>query len=185
MYKCPKVWIFCGVSGSGKSTIARLFSAKIEADFKEGDRRHSRSNIQKMISGTPLKDEDRTPWLAAIESDILESIDDNIELVITCSALKAKYRKQFMSLGQIQLIYIKVSKKILLERLQTRKDHYMSAEMLESQISAFEEIQPEEGVITIDGSGSIEEAMNDLMSKVTEQFPSLNQPWWERISVQT
>jgi gluconokinase len=85
-----------------------------------------------------------------------------------------------MSLGEIQLIYIKVPKKILLERLKGRKGHYMSAEMLESQISVFEEIQPEEGIITIDGSGSIEEVMNDLMSKVTEQFPSLNQPWWER-----
>jgi gluconokinase len=180
MYQCPKVWIFSGVSGSGKSTIARLFAAKIEADFKEGDLRHSRSNIHKMSSGMPLEDEDRTQWLAAIESDILESIEDNIELVLTCSALKAKYRKQFMSLGEIQLIYIKVPKKILLERLKGRKGHYMSAEMLESQISVFEEIQPEEGIITIDGSGSIDDVMSELISKAIQKFPTLEQPWWER-----
>jgi gluconokinase len=180
MYKCPKVWIFCGVSGSGKSTLARLFAAKIDADFKEGDRRHAQSNIQKMSSGTPLEDEDRIQWLAAIESDILGLIDSNIELVITCSALKAKYRKQLTSLGLVKFIYLDVPTEILARRLSARTNHYLPLQLLESQLAAFEEIQPEEGVITIDGSGSIDEVMSDLMSKVIEQFPCLKQPWWER-----
>jgi gluconokinase len=44
------VWIIIGVSGSGKTTIGRLFSQWLDCDFLEGDRRHSQANITKMIS---------------------------------------------------------------------------------------------------------------------------------------
>jgi gluconokinase len=180
MKQHPLIFIIIGVSGSGKSTIGRHFSQALECDFQENDRRHSATNIKKMSQGTPLEDEDRREWLAAIESDIRWSIDRNLEVVMTCSALKAKYRKQLTSLGRTQLIYIKVPKDILKERLAARKNHYMSIEMLDLQISAFEPIQPIESVITVNGSGSTDEVMSDLMSKLTEQFPSLQQPWWER-----
>lgn len=150
------IWILIGVSGSGKSTICRRFSQYLECDFLEGDRRHSQANIMKMSS-------DRYQWLAAIEADIRWSIDCNREVVITCSALKAKYRKQLTSLGRIQLVYIDVPTAILKQRLETREDHYMSAEMLTSQIDAFEAINPEENIITIDGSRSIDEVISECL----------------------
>ena len=89
----PLVWIIMGVSGSGKTVIGRLLSERLECDFLEGDRRHPPSNIIKMLSQNPLQDEDRRQWLLEIEDDIGRAIDRSRETVITCSALKASYRK--------------------------------------------------------------------------------------------
>jgi gluconokinase len=71
MNNYPLAWIMMGVSGSGKTTIGRLFAEKLECDFLEGDRRHPLSNIRKMLSQQPLQDEDRRSWLLNLESDIL------------------------------------------------------------------------------------------------------------------
>jgi gluconokinase len=174
------VWIFCGVSGSGKSKIGRLFSEKLQNNFIEGDRYHSQLNIIKMSSGQPLDDENRHQWLAAIAADIQWSIDRNREVVITCSALKAEYRKQLTSSGRVQLVWIDVPIAILEQRLDAREDHYMSSQMLASQLNTFELIKPAENIITIDGSQAIDDVLSDLISKATQQCPSLQKPWYER-----
>jgi gluconokinase len=182
MNQYPQIWILCGASGSGKTTIGRLFSQYLECDFLEGDRRHSPANIKKMSNGTPLEDEDRRQWLTDIETDLRWSIDRNQEVVITCSALKAEYRKKLMSLGRVQLIYIDVPKEILEERLSARQNHYMSLKMLDSQIALFDLIQPQENIITINvnNTESIENVKRKLISKATERFPNLENLWWER-----
>ena len=174
------IWILIGVSGSGKSTIGRRFSQYLECDYLEGDRRHSQANIMKMSEKQPLEDADRWQWLAEIEADLRWSLDRNREVVMTCSALKTKYRKQLMSLGQVQLVLIEVPTPILKQRLEARKDHYMSPEMFPSQIRAFEAIEPEENIITIDGSRPIDDVMSELISKAIQRSPNLQKPWYQR-----
>ena len=58
--------VFMGVCGCGKSTVAKLFFDKTGMNFLEGDLFHPPENIQKMTSGIPLTDEDRSGWLTAI-----------------------------------------------------------------------------------------------------------------------
>ena len=181
MNECVLAWILIGVSGSGKSTIGRRFSHELECDFIEGDCRHTQANIIKMSSGIPLEDEDRRQWLAAIEADLRWSLDRNREVVMTCSALKVEYRKQLTSLGRVQLVLIDVPIAILKQRLETRENHYMSAQMLASQVDAFEVIKPEENIITIDGSCSIDDVMDELISKAIQLFPNLQKPWYKRL----
>jgi gluconokinase len=180
MNNCPLVWIIIGMSGSGKTTIGRLLAQKLECDFLEGDRRHPLSNIKKMISQQPLQEEDRFPWLLKIEDDIRGAIDRNQEIVITCSALKASYRKRLESLGKVQLVWLDVSLSILEKRLKERSEHYMKSEMLPSQRAAFEEISPEENVITVNGNLSIDVTIDELMAKIIQRFPTMEKPWWER-----
>src|SRR5690606_21916238 len=60
------VLVVMGVSGSGKSTVARLLAEKLGWDMLEGDDLHPETNVAKMASGTPLTDEDRWPWLHRI-----------------------------------------------------------------------------------------------------------------------
>jgi gluconokinase len=180
MDNCPLVWIIIGVSGSGKTTLGRLFAKELECDFLEGDRRHPRANILKMIAQQPLQEEDRLPWLLEIEDDLQRAIDRNRELVMTCSALKKSYREEFTSLGRVQLVWLKIERSVLEQRLQSRPGHYMSVDMLSSQIDAFESILPEENVMIVDGSPSIDVVMGELMTKATQKFPSITKPWWER-----
>jgi gluconokinase len=172
----PLVWIIIGVSGSGKTAVGRLLSQKLECDFLEGDRRHPLPNIIKMLSGEALQDEDRHQWLSEIEEDIRRAIDRNQEIVITCSALKASYRKQLTFWKQVQLVWLDVPEPELKRRLQERPNHYMKPEMLSSQIATFEAIGPEENVITIYGNLPIDGVVSELVKKV----PSMEKSWWNR-----
>jgi gluconokinase len=182
MNNLPLVWIIMGVAGSGKTSVGRLLSERLESDFLEGDRRHPLSNVIKMISQKPLQDEDRRQWLLEIQDDIQRAINSNREIVLTCSALKLSYRQQLTSSGRVQLVWLNVPRSELERRLANRNNHYMKPEMLHSQIAAFEAISPEEKVITIDGLLSVADIVNEIFSQTTELFPSINEPWWYRCS---
>lgn len=169
-----------GVSGSGKTVVGRHLSGQLECDFLEGDRRHPLPNIIKMLSQRPLQDEDRHQWLLEIEDDIQRAIDRNRETVTTCSALKASYRKQLTSLKRVQLVWLNVPKPELEQRLIRRSNHYMKLEMLHSQIAAFEPINTEENVITLDGLLPPTEIVNELLSQAAQLFPNMKKKWWQR-----
>ena len=177
---CPLVWIIIGISGSGKTAVGRLLAQELESDFLEGDRRHPILNVIKMISQQPLQEEDRLPWLLEIEDDIRRAIERNREVVITCSALKASYRKQLISLGRVQLVWLDVDILLLEKRLKERLEHYMKPAMLSSQRATFEPISPAENVITVNGNLPINAVMSELMTEIIRRFPSMEKSWWER-----
>ena len=66
----PPVLVVMGVSGSGKSTVARVLHDKLGWDFAEGDELHTAQNVAKMASGHPLDDADRAPWLHRVRERI-------------------------------------------------------------------------------------------------------------------
>ncbi len=178
---CPLAWIIIGVSGSGKTAVGRLLAQELECDFLEGDRRHPLPNVIKMSLQQPLQEEDRLPWLLALEEDIQRAIDLNREIVMTCSALKASYRRQLTSLGRVQLVWLDVSISLLEQRLKARSaHHYMKSEMLPSQRATFEAIGSEENLITIDGNLPIDAVVSELVTKLTQKFPTMKKTWWER-----
>ena len=47
---------------------------------------HPVANREKMASGIPLTDDDRAPWLAALNADGVDPLKDG-NLVVVCSAL--------------------------------------------------------------------------------------------------
>ena len=180
MASCPLVWIIIGVSGSGKSVVGRLLSERLECDFLEGDRRHPMANIHKMISHMPLEDTDRHQWLLEIEDDIRRAKSQKREAVITCSCLKASYREQLTSLGQVQLVWLSVPEAELAKRTASRENHFMKSEMLQSQLVAFEPISSEEHIIIINGVSTPTEVVDELMEQAGQMFPGLKTSWWQR-----
>jgi carbohydrate kinase (thermoresistant glucokinase family) len=64
----PMVLIFMGVSGCGKTTVAKLFAKKTGAIFYEGDDFHPPKNVAKMAAGIPLTDADRKKWLQTLSA---------------------------------------------------------------------------------------------------------------------
>jgi gluconokinase len=180
MANCPLVWIIIGVSGSGKSVAGRLLSEHLDCDFLEGDRRHPLANIKKMISHTPLEDEDRRQWLLNIEADIQRAIVLNSETVITCSGLKYSYRQQFELLDHVQLVWLDVPEEELKRRLANRENHFMQIDLLKSQLEAFEPITSEEHVIIVNGVLKPREIVEEIMGQAEQIFPDLRRSWWQR-----
>src|ERR1700692_4357396 len=88
----PAILIVMGVSGSGKTTIATNLANRLGWEFIEGDSLHPPENVAKMASGVPLDDADRVPWLKRIAAWIDKCLDEGRPGIVTCSALKRKYR---------------------------------------------------------------------------------------------
>ena len=163
MSQTKSVLIVMGVSGAGKSTVGKALAARLGWPFQEGDDLHPPANIAKMSAGIPLTDEDRTPWLAAVGAWIDGRIADGGGGVITCSALKAPYRRT-LTQGRpaARLVYLEGSKTLIAKRVSARTDHFMPASLVDSQFAALEPPALDEHAITV----SIDQPIADQVTAV-------------------
>ena len=126
-----------GVSGSGKTTIGKLLSAKTGIPFFDGDDLHSPANKKKMIAGNPLTDEDRESWLRQINLLAIEQQRSG-GAIIACSALKEKYRDILNEkIHSPYWIFLKGDFEVIHERMKKR-DHFMPPGLLFSQFGILE-----------------------------------------------
>ena len=131
--------VLIGVAGSGKTTVGMLLAEAIHCPFLEGDSLHSEQNIDKIRHGIPLTDADRAPWLAAIHNHILYWFERGQDLVVGCSALTQGYREVLAEGVPITWVYLKGSFELIRTRLKRRPNHFMKADMLQSQFDTLEE----------------------------------------------
>jgi carbohydrate kinase (thermoresistant glucokinase family) len=161
------VLVVMGVSGSGKTTIAKLLATAEGWTLLEGDQFHPPANVAKMAAGTPLTDEDRWPWLRAIAAaiDALRARGENA--VVACSALRRAYRDILIGdRRDVRLIYLKGSQALIAERMKARKGHFMPPALLESQFQTLEEPGPDENPITVEIGGTPDEIVRPIMEKL-------------------
>lgn len=153
-----------GVSGSGKTTIAKKLAESLGWEFRDADDFHSQENIEKMRRGMALDDADRLPWLQKIQDLIKQYLSENRNLVLTCSALKENYRQILIINKQfVKLVYLKGSFDIINQRLKERRNHFMSEKLLQSQFDTLEE--PADA-ITVDISQSIETILQEIQQNL-------------------
>jgi gluconokinase len=164
--------IFMGVCGCGKSTVGSNVAKELGIQFAEGDCFHSEANIKKMSSGAPLNDEDREPWLDVMANTIAEWIESGEGGVLSCSALKRKYRDRLRGDyglgGPIHFIYLNGSFELIEGRIKKRVGHYMPPDLLTSQFAALEEPQAEESAINIDISLPPEILATKILAQLDE-----------------
>ncbi len=133
--------VLMGVSGSGKTTIGEVLAKKLSATFADADDYHSEANKAKMAAGQPLNDEDRAPWLGKLNGLLKRWVADGKRGVLACSALKAGYRQTLaadIAADKIAFVWLDASKEILTQRLKARQNHFMHADLLESQLATLE-----------------------------------------------
>ena len=132
-------YIVMGVAGAGKSEIGAAFAHALGVAFIEGDTHHSAANIEKMAAGVPLTDDDRQDWLAAIAARLRESQRAGAGVVISCSALKRRYRDLLREgTPDVRFIYLAGTRTLLGARLAQRRGHFMPPSMLDSQLAILE-----------------------------------------------
>lgn len=160
-----KRFIVMGVSGCGKSSIGAEFAARINARFLDGDDLHSAANIEKMAAGIPLNDQDRAPWLSSVGSAFQ---DEELPLVIGCSALKRTYRdiiRQHAG-GPVAFVHLDGTRELIAGRMAARKGHFMPDKLLDSQFAALEPPGSDEDAVRID----IDQEPEEIVSRIVEQF---------------
>ena len=133
------LYVVMGVSGSGKSLIGSRLAHALGLEFVEGDAYHSPENVARMSAGTPLTDEDRQAWLAAIARRLDAARRAGVGLVVSCSALKRSYRDVLRAGGaDIQFVYLDGDRSLIEQRLAGRRGHFMPSSLLDSQFATLE-----------------------------------------------
>ncbi|WP_414621423.1 gluconokinase [Calothrix sp. CCY 0018] len=153
-----------GVSGSGKTSVGEKLAESLSYKFADADDFHSLENIDKMHNGIALDDADRLPWLQKIQDAIKKYLEENKNLVLTCSALKESYRQMLLIDGEsVKLVYLKGSFELIHNRLKERLNHFMSEKLLESQFDILEEPL---NAITVDISQPLEDIVREILEKL-------------------
>jgi gluconokinase len=159
----PKGFLIMGVSGSGKTTVGRALAARLGWDYFDADDFHPPENIAKMISGIPLDDSDRLPWLAALHDLLVSTRKADRHPILACSALKRIYRHQLLEgIEDIAMIYLRGNYKLIWSRMSARMGHYMRADMLQSQFATLEE---PENAFVLDVSLPAEVMIDKIVAK--------------------
>lgn len=153
-----------GVSGSGKSTVAGLLAQRLGCDLLEGDTLHPPANIRRMSAGIALTDSDREFWLAAIAKRLAAAEHESHGLVVSCSALKRRYRDVLRrAASSLRLVYLRGDKELLADRLSARHGHFMPATLLGSQLADLEEPTADERAIVCEISAAPESLVDQVI----------------------
>jgi carbohydrate kinase (thermoresistant glucokinase family) len=143
--------VVMGVSGAGKSTVGALLAERLGWPFEDGDAFHPPANVEKMRAGTPLTDEDRWPWLAAIAARIAAARAEGRGVVIACSALRRAYRDVLRAgHADIRFLHLTGEPALIMARQAARQGHYMPASLVASQFATLEAPETEADVIDLD-----------------------------------
>jgi gluconokinase len=114
----------------------------------------------------PLTDEDRKPWLATLHQLLLGWYESGISGILGCSALKQSYRDELtpqIPSVNIRFILLEVSRPVLEQRLRERKNHYMSPELLQSQLDTLE-VTPD--LMRVNAEGPPEKIVAEILDEL-------------------
>lgn len=137
-----------------------------------------------MAHNIPLTDADRWDWLVLLREQSIAALASGATgCVLTCSALKRKYRDVIRIASYndhkvlVHFIYLHASQELLLQRVHARVGHYMKDSMVKSQFEVLEEPKEDEtDVLTIDVSGDFASVHNlalEVVNKVMTEDAGL------------
>jgi carbohydrate kinase (thermoresistant glucokinase family) len=128
--------------------MAELLAFELGCPMLEGDSLHSAQNKERMAAGHALTDADRQDWLAAIADRIAQAVSARQGLVVSCSALKRRYRDTLRAADpRLTFVYLKGDRELIRSRLTHRQHHFMPPALLDSQFQTLEEPGADERAI--------------------------------------
>jgi gluconokinase len=160
--------VVMGVSGSGKTTVAKKLAKQLAWPYAEGDDFHPEANVTKMAAGKPLDDEDRWPWLRSIAAWMSAQAADRRSTVVTCSALRRAYRDVLREAdGRVRFVYLSGDLELIGERISYRKGHFMPMSLLTSQFETLEPLEPDEDGFAVDVAQPPEQVADHIVGRLS------------------
>ena len=147
--------VVMGVAGCGKSSVGQAVARSLGWALIEGDDHHPEANQAKMRAGTPLTDEDRVGWLDTLGRLLAQPA--GVGVVLTCSALKKRYRDQLRRHAPaVHFVWLRIDEATALARVTQRAaEHLFPPSLVKSQFAALEPPSGEAGVLAVDATEEI------------------------------
>lgn len=165
----PPCVVVLGVSGVGKTTVARLLARRLDVPFAEADDFHSPENVAKMASGMPLTDADRQTWLESVGAWLRARDRAATGGVVPCSALRRRYRDTLRdACPDAFFVHLTARHEEVGRRMSERSGHFMPRALLESQEATLEPLGPDERGGAVDAGpapGVVVEAVLGLLAE--------------------
>ena len=128
-----------GVSGCGKSTVAKAIADKLCYQFVEADDFHSIENREHMAQGKPLNNKMREPWIIALCDYLQYGAQQKVDCVMAFSGLQAEHRARFNQLGFERItLFLDGKPELIQQRIENRTNHYMPSSLLKSQYQSLQ-----------------------------------------------
>ncbi len=154
-----------GPSGSGKSEIGRALAARLGVTFIDADDLHSTAARAKMSSGQGLTDLDRAPWLERIGELFSGARVAGTGIVVACSALKRAYRDGFRdACSELVTFELDVPADVLAQRIRDRASHFVTVDLLPSQLADLEPLDVDELGVRIPAVQSPQAVVGEAIS---------------------
>jgi len=135
---------------------------RLGVPFVDADTLHPPANIAKMTAGEPLDDKDRYPWLENVGEWLAGHRDGG---VVSCSALKRKYRDQLRAhCPRVEFLHLSGSPELIGGRLAARSGHFMPAALLRSQFGALEPLGADEAGVTVDAGQDVDAIIDAFLA---------------------
>jgi gluconokinase len=158
--------VMMGVAGVGKTTVACQLAGRLGYELVEGDDIHPSANVTKMANGIPLDDADRMPWLGALAERIRERDRGGTSTVVTCSALRRRYRDVLRrGADTVYFVHLVGKQKALLARM-VHREHFMPPALLQSQFDTLEPLEDDEAGVRVETSGTPETVVAAVLHKL-------------------
>jgi gluconokinase len=159
--------VVMGVSGAGKTTVARGISELTGLRFAEADEFHTEAHVAQMRAGIPLTDTDRWPWLRALAAWMAERHAEGVSTVLTCSALKRAYRDLLrQGPAEVEFLHLDGTAELIRDRLDRRVGHYMPASLLDSQRAILEHLGPDEAGVVLEVAAPPDELVRAAVTRL-------------------
>lgn len=157
--------IMMGPSGCGKSTIGMALAQKAAWPFLEGDDFHPATNIKKMATGSPLEDADRIAWIDALVAAM--AAKNAPRIVLACSALTPYVQQRLINESRraVHFVMLQQPRAEIATRLSFREGHFMSPNLLNSQIAS---CTPPENAIEVDALQPVSDIVGDILKALGE-----------------
>ncbi len=152
------------VAGVGKTTVGQALADRFGLPFLEGDAFHSPSSIAKLSRSEPLTDDDRWPWLDAINHELHDHPEG---AVVACSALTPAYRARLdRGLDEVRYVLLDAPAEVLADRLAHREGHFVGPGLLPSQLRL---LDPPPDAIRVDATLPLDAVVDDIATRLASR----------------